>query len=257
MSTNKHDEQAYHYTPSMSRRESLKWLSVLAASAALPSLAACTPSPTPMATSNTGHWPDLKLAPVSAQGYGKDPNLIIPPKSAWPRTLSAEHLSLVAVLADILVPRDGEIPSASEVKVPEVIDEWVSAPYENQVRDRPIILATLVWIDDEAELRFGLKFVALNPAQQLAIMDDIAYQTEQTPSEFSRIAGTFNRFRQLVLAAFFCSPQGTKEIGYLGNVPIAGDYPGPSEEAMVHLNQVLTELGLSDYAYIEPKSAQH
>ena len=254
MSTNKHDEQAYQYIPGMSRRESLKWLSVLAASAALPGLAACTPSPTPMAKSSAGHWPDLKLAPISASGYGKDPNLIIPPTSAWPRTLSAEHLSLVAVLADILVPRDGDIPSASEVKVPEVIDEWVSAPYETQQRDRPNILATLVWIDDEAALRFNSKFVALNPAQQLAIMDDIAYRTDQENSEFSRISGTFNRFRQLVLAAFFCSPQGTKEIGYLGNVPIAGDYPGPSDEAMNHLNQVLTDLGLSEYEYTEPKS---
>lgn len=251
MTDNKQQDQAYHYIPAMNRRDSLKWLSLLAASAALPGLAACTPNNPPSATVTKGHWPELKLTPIRSTGYGKDPNLIIPPNSAWPRTLSAEHLTLVAVLADILVPRDGEIPSASEVKVPEVIDEWVSAPYENQVRDRPTILATLVWIDDEAALRFSLKFVALNPAQQLAIMDDIAYQTEQTPLEFSRITEAFKRFRQLVLAAFFCSPQGTKEIGYLGNVPIAGDYPGPSDEAKAHLDQVLNKLGLNGYAYTE------
>ena len=251
MTTNKQDSQDYQYIPAMSRRDSIKWLSVLAASAALPSLVACSPTSVPVASTSAGHWPELKLTPITAQGYGKDPNLILPPKTAWPRTLSPEHLSLVAVLADILVPRDGDIPSASEVKVPEVVDEWVSAPYQNQQNDRPTILATLVWIDDEAELRFGLNFVALSASQQMAIIDDIAYQTEQTPSEFSRIAGAFSRFRQLVLAAFFCSPQGSKEIGYLGNVPIAGDYPGPSDEAMTHLNQVLKDLGLSDYAYTE------
>jgi hypothetical protein len=54
-----------------------------------------------------------------------------------------------------------------------------------------------------------------------------------------------------VLAAFFCTPEGCKDIGYLGNVPIAGDYPGPSDEAKAHLDQVLAELGLSEYAYTD------
>ena len=251
MSDNQPKSKAYHYLPIMSRRDSLKWLSVLAASAALPGVVACTPNSTPITSSVAGHWPDLKLVPISSFGYGKDPNLIIPPRSAWSRTLNAQQLTLVAVLADILVPRDGDVPSASEVNVPDVIDEWVSAPYERQQNDRPNILNTLAWIDDEAALRFGQKFVALKTEQQFAIMDDIAYQTEQTPSEYSRIAGTFSAFRQLVLAAFFCSPQGTKEIGYLGNVPIAGDYPGPSDEALAHLDEVLNKLGLSEYAYIE------
>ena len=35
------------------------------------------------------------------------------------------------------------------------------------------------------------------------------------------------------------------DIGYLGNVPINGDYPGPSEEALAHLDGVLVALGLS------------
>lgn len=249
MSKNHKKTPSYQYIPAMNRRDSLKWLGIIAASAALPTLPGCSPAEVSTPKVVAGHWPELALTPITAKGYGKDPNLTIPPRSAWPRTLSAEQLTLVAVLADILVPQDGDIPSASEVNVPEVVDEWVSAPYENQLRDRPTIMATLAWIDDEALLRFNKKFVAITPPEQHLIIDDIAYQTPQTPAEFSRIASAFGRFRQLVLAAFFCSPQGTKEIGYLGNVPIAGDYPGPSDEAMGHLNQVLTELGLSEYAY--------
>lgn len=249
MSSNNLPNQTYQYTPRMTRRESIKWLGVLAASAALPALPGCSPAPSSSSDAQTGHWPELKLKPLSASGYGKDPNLIIPPRSAWPRLLEPAQLTLVAVLADILVPRDGDIPSASEVNVPEVVDEWVSSPYESQQQDRPTIMATLAWIDDEASLRFGKNFVALKPAEQLAIIDDIAYQNEQTPAQFNRIAAAFSRFRQLVLAAFFCSPEGTKEIGYMGNVPIAGDYPGPTDEAMQHLNGVLQQLGLSQFAY--------
>ena len=77
------------------------------------------------------------------------------------------------------------------------------------------------------------------------------YFNEQTPAQFQRIGKAFLRFKELVLAAFFCTPEGCKDIGYLGNVPIAGDYPGPSDEAKAHLDQVLVDLGLSEYAYTD------
>lgn len=253
MSDNSQHKQTYRYLPGMSRRESLKWLSLLAASAALPGLTACASKNPLMKTVNAGHWPQRKIATINAKGYGQDPDLIMPPESPWPRTLTSAQLTLVAVLSDILLPRDGVIPSASEVNVPDVVDEWVSAPYVTQQQDRTTILATLGWIDDEADLRYQQYFVALTTHQRLTIMDDIAYLSGHTPNEFSRITAAFARFRELVLAAFFCSPQGTKEIGYLGNVPIAGDYPGPSDEALKHLEQVLATLGLEHYAYTEPR----
>lgn len=235
------------YQSKLSRRESLKWLGALSASAMLPTLAGCSEAQhtTSMVDGKQGHWPELKLTPINVKGYGKDPNLIIPPTSPWPKTLTSEQLTLVAVLSDILVPREGNVPSASEVNVPDVIDEWVSAPYKRQQKDRVTILSTLVWLDDEAKLRFKRGFVALSAKQQLAIVDDIAYQTPELAPEFVQISQAFSHFRKLVLAAFFCSPEGSKDIGYMGNVAIAGDYPGPTPEAMAHLNQVLTSLNLS------------
>ncbi len=245
-----HDrDNAYQYRSGMTRRESLKWLGLLAAGSAVTVTAGCSKALDVTETSNAGHWPDLDLKPITAPGYGTDPNLVIPPQSPWPLTLSAAELTLVAVLADWIVPREGEIPSASELQVPAVIDEWVSAPYEGQQRDRIKILNALAWIDDEANLRFKAKFVALNKTKQQAIIDDIAYYSDKTPEQFKRIGKAFLRFKELVLGAFFCSPEGCKDIGYLGNVPIAGDYPGPNDEAKAHLALVLDELGLSEYAY--------
>ena len=54
----------------------------------------------------------------------------------------------------------------------------------------------------------------------------------------------FQGFRTLVTGAYYTSPEGVRELGYQGNTPIAGDYPGPSEEAMAHLNEQLEKLGL-------------
>ncbi|MBA6264232.1 gluconate 2-dehydrogenase subunit 3 family protein [Colwellia sp. Bg11-12] len=240
-----------HYKSTITRRESLKWLGILSASTLIPSIVGCEDSEQVTTIANAvgysikGHWPDLTLSPITVKGYGKDPSMIIPPKSPWPKTLTAEQLTLVAVLADILVPRDGHVPSATEVNVPDVVDEWVSAPYERQQSDRLTILSALVWLNDEAKLRFSKAFTGLSTADQLNIIDDIAYQKEDLAEEFTRISRAFSRFRKLVLAAFFCSPEGTKDLGYLGNVPIAGDYPGPTDEAMIHLDKTLYNLGLT------------
>ncbi|WP_348709296.1 gluconate 2-dehydrogenase subunit 3 family protein [uncultured Pseudoalteromonas sp.] len=247
---NEHD--SYNYVSNMSRRESLKWLGLLAAGSAVGLTAGCTKAlEDDGAVSAKEHWPDLDIKPVTAKGYGQDPNLVMPPESPWPLTLTADELTLIALLSDYIVPREGDIPSASELQVPAVINEWVSAPYEGQQRDRIKILNSLAWLNDEAQLRFKKQFVALNEKQHRAILDDIAFLNEQTPAQFKRIGKAFLRFKELVLAAFFCTPEGCKDIGYLGNVPIAGDYPGPSDEAKAHLDQVLAELGLSEYAYTD------
>ena len=242
-SSNKNESQST-YQSNLSRRDSIKWLSALAACAALPSIVTAK-EPEISAAATKGHWPELKLKlpPIKAAGYGKDPSLLTP--AIWPKTLSDAELNLVAVLSDILVPKDGDVPSASEVNVPDVIDEWVSAPYEQQQADRLTILSTLKWIDDESALRFSKSFIQLTDAQQIEIIEDIAYLNESVPEKFLRIARAFNRLRQLVIAAFFCSPAGTKDLGYIGNTAIAGDYPGPTAEAMEHLNDVLKKLGLS------------
>ncbi|CAH9050480.1 hypothetical protein PSECIP111854_00539 [Pseudoalteromonas sp. CIP111854] len=240
----------YKYTSGMTRRESLKWLGVLAAGSAVSLSSGCSKVISDSVTS-AGHWPDIDIKPVTARGYGTDPNLIMPPESPWPLTLSETQLSLVAVLADFIVPREGQNPSASQVQVPSVIDEWVSAPYDGQQKDRVTIIHALAWIDDEATLRYKNPFLKLSKVQQIAIMDNIAYFNEQTPAQFQRIGKAFLRFKNLVLGAYFCTPEGCKDIGYLGNVPIAGDYPGPTIEAKAHLDGVLAELGLSEYAYAD------
>lgn len=245
------DSAAPAYTNRLSRRDSLKLLAALAASAMLPAWAGpeAPPSDAAGGVAGAGHWPELDLPPVTARGYGKDPDLMTPPDAPWPLTLTPAQLSLLAVLSDILVPAEGKSPSASAVQVPTVVDEWVSAPYPDQQRDRLTVLSALAWLDDEAALRFSQPFSALATPQRLAIVEDIAYDNDRTPPQFQRIARAFGRLRNLVLAAYFCTPDGMEDIGYLGNVAIAGDYPGPTPEAYSHLETVLADLGLSEFAY--------
>ena len=99
-------------------------------------------------------------------------------------------------------------------------------------------------MNDEAQLRFGSDFVDLTEEQRTAILDDIAYRSQYEIAEFELPARFFSRFRRLVFGAYFSSPEGIQDIGYVGNVPIAGDYPGPTDEAMEHIRQVASDLGL-------------
>ncbi len=231
----------------MTRRESLKWLGVIAAGVSLPLMNGCDAS-TVAETVSAGHWPDLQLQPIIVEGYGTDPNLNAP-GSPWPLTMTTEQRELTSVIADILVPREGDNPSASEVNVTDVIDEWVSAPYSRFQSDRVEILTGLAWLDEESMRRFGGNFVAASGQQQLKIIDDIAYEKASSDPEFSRMARVFDGLRRLVMTAYFSSPEGTRDIGYQGNIAIAGDYPGPTPEAMEHLDGVLQELGLADFSY--------
>lgn len=234
------------YVPTLSRRESLQWLSAMVAGGAWAAMVGGGAGALAATGTGSSHWPQLDLPPVSADQYGTDPNLVNPERAPWPRTLSPAELSHVALLADVLVPREGDTPSATELHVPDVVDEWVSAPYVPQQRDRLTILSLLQWLDDESQLRFGKTFDAADEGQQLNIIDDIAWL--DTAREFALAAAAFDTLRRIVLAAFYCSPEGHADLGYLGGKPIAGDYPGPTPEAQQHLEKVLASLGLESFA---------
>lgn len=231
----------------LSRRESLKWLAAMLAGGAVAGATGANRSAVAAIAAGTGagHWPALDLPAVTARGYGTDPKLVSPTRAPWPTTLTERERLTVALLSDILVPREGSVPSASELKVHDVVDEWISAPYAPQQADRTAVLSLLRWLDDEAKLRFGKSFGDIGSESRVAIVDDIAWL--DTTDEFKRPAGAFDVLRRIVLGAFYCTPEGRADLGYLGGQVIAGDYPGPTKEALAHLGGVLEALDLEPY----------
>jgi|TARA_R110002096_G_C14661942_1_gene728500 Gluconate 2-dehydrogenase subunit 3 len=231
------------YVSKINRRDSLKWLGSMTSVVVIGGVVvACdAPEPDMPQVSADSHWPDLKFDPIMGPKYGQDPDLLNP-STPWPRTLNENQLNLVAHLSDIICPADDAGPSASFVGVPEVIDEWVSAPYEGQQKDRVLILNGLQWLDDEAQRRFGEDFMASSNTDQLAIIDDIAFEEKASEPALEHAVLFFAKLRTLVFGGYFTSPEGMADIGYIGNTPIIGDYPGPTEEAMAHLNEIIANL---------------
>ncbi len=205
----------------MDRRSTLKWM--LGASAAIPLLARRAAGE-PVATQ-------------PAHGYGTDPDLtkIYHPGDLWPLTLTAQQRRAAAALCDVIIPGDSQSPSAASVGVVEFIDEWVSAPYPRQQEDRPLILDGLQWIDAESLRRFGKQFADVGESSRHAICDDICYQ-QKAAAQFAAAARFFARYRDLTAGGFYTTPEGRKDLGYIGNVPLA-KYSGPPP-------QVLRKVGL-------------
>jgi hypothetical protein len=201
----------------MDRRTSIKW--VLAASAAWPLSAQ--------------HAARADSAPT-ARGYGTDPNLlaVYHPGELWPLTFTAAQRRLAGILADIIIPADEHSPSASSVGVVEFIDEWVSAPYPASQRDRPVVLGGFMWLNDEAARRFGKGFSDLAATEQRGICDDICYESSSKWRDAPRF---FALYRDLTAGGFYTTPVGRKDLGYIGNVPLAS-FDGPPLALLKKLN---------------------
>ena len=212
------------------RRTTIKWLAATMAASA----SGC---------SSTDRFVGEEIPPVSqaallgtAQGtdgvgIGIDPDLLHP-VVPWRRTMTEAQLGLAAALADVVLPADDSSPAASALGVHEFVDEWVSAPYPRQQADRELVLAGLEQLERGSRERFGVSFRGATTLQQDQLVDDVA------GSEF------FARFRYLVVGAFYSTRDGIEDIGYVGNRPIAGEYPGPDAAAMAHLEAVLQALDL-------------
>ena len=179
---------------------------------------------------------------VGEARYGTDPDLINP-VVPWPRTMSEAQLESTAALADMILPEDDRSPAASTVGVPDFIDEWISAPYDEQQRDRELILAGLEWLEQETRARFGAGFAGADEAQRIELLEMLAGPGRTDPGPAAQVR-FFERFRYLAAGAFYTTEAGMADIGYIGNIAISGAYPGPSREAMAHLAGVLESLGL-------------
>jgi hypothetical protein len=202
----------------LDRRAAIKWM--LAASATVPFL-------------NSKSFAQSGPSIPTPRGYGSDPNLISPESAPWERILTPTQFKTTSALADVILPKDGESPSASELNVPDFIDEWVSAPYPTQQNDRVTILEGIDWINSESQFRFQKDFYDLDEKRQTAICDDICYTPKAKP-EHETGAKFFNDFRRLTMGGYYTTDYGTREVGYVGNVALAS-FDGPPPEVLKFL----------------------
>lgn len=227
-----------------SRRETLQWMM---AAAALP-LARWTPPAmaagrgTPPPFDVVAEWPAALPALPPAQGYGRDPNLMAP-KVPWPLTLSKAQRATVDLLGDLILPADDQSPGAGKLGVGAFVDEWISAPYPTQRKDHERVLGGLIWLDAQSRALHGAAFEAITPAQRAGLLDALTVATPATA--MAKPVAFMDTLRHLFVLGFYSLPEGKADMGFIGDEPTPGDYPGPSPEALTHFTGILAGLGLA------------
>jgi hypothetical protein len=181
--------------PNLDRRTAFKWVLAVAATLRMPE----------------GFGAEIEQV-IAAKGYGND-----------------AQRKAVAALADAILPQEGEWPAASTLGVVDFVDEWISAPYPQMQEDRTLMLQGFEWLGAESKRRFRKELHALDGRQLDTLCAELAPGPEQKKD--SPALPFFARFRQLVAGAYYTTPQGMRDIGYVGNVPLAS-YDGPPEEIL-------------------------
>lgn len=224
-----------------SRRQTLQWM--FAAAAAIPAMpsVAVAAGTLPTALDAAIAWPDLALPVNAGVGYGTDPNLM-EPSVPWPLMLSPEQKAALNLLGDIVLPRDGDDPGAGELDIAGFIDEWVSAPYEGQVADRKTVVTLLTWLDLQSRHLSQQAFADADPAARAVIVAEL--MNDPVPQHLFHASTAFHRLRGLIVGGYCTTPEGKASLGYIGNTPIIGDWPGPSDAALTHLRALLKDLKL-------------
>ncbi len=140
-----------------------------------------------------------KEEPAAADSKDRMPEEIIHDKKiAGEVFFTPAEMAVITVLVDIIIPKDEISGSATDVKVPEFIAFIVNdKPDELQVPLR----GGIRWLELESSKRFDKSFTNLSNAQQLQIVDDIAYPAKAKP-EFLQGVAFFNLMRNLTSHGF-------------------------------------------------------
>ena len=130
-----------------------------------------------------------------------------------PKYFNAHEWATIAVLVNLIIPKDEKSGSATDAGVPEFMDFMMIDQPNRQTAMR----GGLAWLDAECHRRFAKTFVACADADRRAVLDDIAWPRRQTKPGLAYGVTFFNSFRDLTASGFFSSRIGMADLDYMGN----------------------------------------
>ncbi|GAA4410039.1 gluconate 2-dehydrogenase subunit 3 family protein [Nibrella viscosa] len=184
----------------MKRRDTLKAISLSSLGLAVMPVEAAVPAP-----------PET---PIKVPGGRQKFEAIRDAELMKQKFFTPQELQTITVLSDIIIPADSKSGSASQAGVPAFIEFMMKDVPANQTPMR----GGLRWLDNYCTKQYGKPFAQITKAQQIEVVDAIAYPELAKP-EMSQGVAFFNRLRGFVLTGFYTSPMGIKDIGYVGNTP--------------------------------------
>lgn len=133
-----------------------------------------------------------------------------------PKAFTPHEYKTIQRLAELIMPADDKSKSAIEAGAPEFID--LLSSQNEELKD--IYTGGIGWLDHQMIKRHGSDWVSSKPADQTALLDRIAYRKNNSP-ELGPGIHFFDWARKMVVDAYWTSPLGFKDIGYIGNTGMA------------------------------------
>jgi len=140
-----------------------------------------------------------------------------------PKTFTPAQFKALERLADIIIPVEKGKPGAVSAACPAWIDMISSENDELKAS----YAKGFGWLDETMKKRGATDFVSASAADQIALVDLIAYRKNASP-ELTPGIEFFALVRRMTVDAFYTSEVGIKDIDYRGNSPM-GLYPAPTE----------------------------
>lgn len=104
------------------------------------------------------------------------------------------------------------IPGADQAGASEYIDFLASRSPELAA----IFNGGFAWVDNYMKKTYGSDFLTAKPEQQTALLDKLAYAKNHTPETAPGVP-FWTWVRNMVVDAYYTSPAGVKDVGYMGN----------------------------------------
>lgn len=144
-------------------------------------------------------------------------------KTYAPKFFGPSQFKTLQSLCQTIVPPDDRGAGALEAGAPEFIDLLTSENQEYQLR----LGGGLMWLDAKCTDRYGHVFLESSIEQQQEILDRIAYRKNaKVDPSLSQGVEFFAFLRAMTIDGYFTSEIGVKDLGYLGNKFVAGEFPG-------------------------------
>jgi len=140
-----------------------------------------------------------------------------------PQALTAHEYATLRHLTGLIIPADDRSPGAIEAGAADYIDFLCNASQEL----KEIYTGGLAWLDNAMQRRHAIDFLGATAAQQTELLDRIAYRKNASPELNPGIA-FFAWVRNMTVDAYYTTPIGVKEIGFMGNGAVA-EFSVPKE----------------------------
>ena len=194
----------------MNRRDTIKSLLLGSVAVGL-TVQGCAPKE----GNSTTEFPKQEKTPF----YGRTPEEAVRDKELHEETFLNEHeLETIAVLCDIILPKNENFGAATDANVPEFIEFIIKDMPHHQMPIR----GGIMWLDNYCNKHFLKEFKSCSNIDQLTVCDLIAYPKNTLP-EHKQGEKFFTKMRDLTLTGYYTTKMGIEDLGYKGNTPNVWD----------------------------------